>query len=113
MELQLDSADRRYVADRNAETQITIAAMKDESGKSLERVRADLKNAPIQLENEAIQETIRSVNSLRESVGSAIAELNTAVSELQEQANADVVPIRENGRLVGVKRGNRTVRIGE
>lgn len=108
-----DAAVKKYQTDVNAEVQIALAGKKGDDQLSLEQVRANLKNAPVELGNQVIQQTSDAVSELTISMTTAISELNKAVDEIKEAAEAPVEIVREGGKIVGKKRGDKFIPISE
>jgi hypothetical protein len=108
-----DAAVKKYQTDVNAQTQIALAQIKEGQQINLETIKADLKNAPVELANSTIATTGDAVNRLTESVTESIAALNAAVQKIQEDADSPVEIVRENGKIVGKKRGDKFIPISE
>jgi len=111
LKIETDSADKRYQTDINAQVQLVLADKKGEGQLTLEGVKADLKNAPIELGNQAIIDTSRAVSDLTSSMTAAISELNQAIDEIKSNASAPRKLIRENGKIVGAEVNGRVIRL--
>ncbi len=109
----VDSSDKRYQTDVNAQVQLILADKKGEGALTLESARASLKNAPIELGNQAIQATGDKVAALTSSMTEAIADLRQTIDEIKEDANAPVDIVRENGKIIGKNRNGTFIPIRE
>ena len=96
MELQIESGDKRYAVDKNAETQIAVTQLKEGQQINLEAARALLKDAPLE-----VGQALDVSNELQRAVGEAIDNMKASLDEFRAQAVAPVKIVRENGRIVG------------
>ena len=110
-EIDTDSADKRYQTDVNAQMQLILADKKGESSLTLEGTRAALKNAPIELGNQRIQETGEAVTELKAMLMESVLELRTAVQEVKDTATAPRKLIKENGKIVGAEVNGQVIRL--
>ena len=87
-----------------AETQIYLAQIKAGGSVDLEQMKANLKNAPIELGNQAIAATGSAVEQLNQQVAESIAQITAAVAELKDVSNAPREIVRDKaGKVTGVK----------
>ncbi len=99
--LASDEAIKKYGIDVNAQTTITVAQIN--AGKTLdaERLKADLRDEPIKLGNDAIKATGDAVTNLQGRLEDSIDKLSDAVKETKKLATAPIKIVRENGKIIG------------
>lgn len=103
-EIESDERTKEFVARLNSETQIALAQIKAGQAVDLERFKADLKNAPVEMGNQAIANTADVVSQLNEAVAASIQQVSDAMAELKEVADAPREVVRDSdGRVTGVK----------
>ena len=107
----IDSADKRYQTDVNAQVQLILSDKKGEGQLTLEQAKAQMKNAPIELGNRRIEETGQAVTALTQTLTESIAELNQAIDEIKTNATAPRKLIRENGKVVGAEVNGQVIRL--
>lgn len=113
LKIQKDSEDKRFVAELMAEKDILLAQIKQGGSEGIEKLRAKLRDQPVQLANESITETGDAVRQFGEQMSQAIAALNDALSELRADFEAPIEVVRdENGRIAG-RRNTRTGQVQE
>lgn len=100
----LDSADRRYSTDTNAELQIALAQIKEGQQVNLEKLRANLKANPVDMEGEqiAISDAFKETRDAHhELAGKLEGALERALEEIRSYQESPIKIVRENGKIVG------------
>jgi hypothetical protein len=100
----LDAETRTVLAKLNSETQIALAQLKEGQQINVETVKAQLKDAPVQL-GEAFEVT----NEINNQVAESIRQITEALSEMKAVAESPIKIVRENGRIVGKEVNGRFI----
>ena len=108
-QIESDAEIRRYTAELQAQTQLALAQINNGSKVDLEQFKANLKNAPIELGNDAIAAQSEAVAALNAQVADSIAQVTEAVETLRAQQTAPVKIVRKNGKIVGKEVGGQFV----
>jgi len=101
----------KYRADLQSQTQLALAQIKAGEAVDLEQFRASLKNAPVELGNDAIKATGDAVMQLNQQVAESIGQVQEALSELQSASTAPIKVVRKKGKIVGKEVGGQFVPI--
>lgn len=96
-----DADIRRFIAQLQSETQIALAQINNGSKVDLEQFKARLKEAPVELANEAIQATDKAVADLNQQLRSSIEQVSQAIDEMKRASEAPIKVVRKNGKIVG------------
>jgi uncharacterized protein len=92
----------KYRADLQAQTQVYLAQIKAGQQVDLEQVKATLKNAPVEMGNEAIKATGGAVEELSKQVSESIRQISAAIDEMKADASAEIEIVRdERGKITG------------
>jgi hypothetical protein len=100
-EIETDAAVKELTARIHSETQIALAQIKAGQAVDLEQVKANLRNAPVELGNRAIEATGSAVEQLNNQVTESINAITEAIGELKAASEAPVKIVRDKGKIVG------------
>jgi hypothetical protein len=100
-EIETDAAVKELTARIHSETQIALAQIKAGQAVDLEEVKANLRNAPVELGNRAIEATGSAVEQLNNQVTESINAITEAIGELKAASEAPVKIVRDKGKIVG------------
>ena len=107
--IQTDSSDKRYQIDANARLQLVLAGKKGDDQLVIEQTKAAIKNAPVELGNEAIRQTGQNVEILAGQMAESLSQFNLALQEIKASNDAPIKLVRENGKIVGKQGSNGQV----
>lgn len=96
LQINTDAQIKELVARINSETQIALAQIKAGQQVDLERFKAELKNAPVELDAKASV-----VAEINESISNSIRQVSDAVAELKATSEAPIKIVRKGGKIVG------------
>ena len=91
----------KYRADLNAELQLALANIKAGNSVDLESVKARLRDAPIEMGNEAIKGTGNAVAEMSAALSDALSGLHAVVQQIQANATAPIEIVRKDGKITG------------
>lgn len=102
-EIDTDAQVKKYQTDVQAQTQIALAQIKDGQSVNLERLKANLKVNPIEMDGEQVPATdaFKAVQGTNERLAEALTEALETLGELQETITAPVKVVRKDGKIVG------------
>ena len=106
-EIESDERTKELVARIQSDTQIALAQINNGTKIDLEQFKSDIKNAPVELGNKAIQATGQAVDQLNLVVAQSIGQVTEALAELKTISESPVKIVRKDGKIVGKEQGGR------
>ena len=103
--IDTDSADKRYQVDVNAQVQLTLADKKGGDQLTLEQVKANLKAAPINENNQIVRDASEQSRQQISDLSESVISLADKVVELDEKVDSERELIRDDkGKPIGSRR---------
>lgn len=100
-EIDTEAEIKRFTAQLNSETQLALAQIKAGQVVDLERFKAQLKNAPVEMSNDLLSAQSDAVEALSKAMSESLQAVSDAVAEIKATSEAPIKIVRKNGKIVG------------